>query len=126
MLTQTLSYLSGQQLHVVVEEASSAALHWHNELGTGDLDEMDGASKSCGTRLATSGGEEPDRRNMAPPVQMVQSIRHDQLVSNMSVNRTFQSKWGPSEFLQSRRLLAGLSVLFTGVPACSACCFNKR
>ncbi|XP_077364236.1 uncharacterized protein LOC144008050 isoform X3 [Festucalex cinctus] len=51
MLTQTLSYLSGQQLHVVVEEASSAALHWHNELGTGDLDEMDGASKSCGARL---------------------------------------------------------------------------
>ncbi|XP_077364349.1 uncharacterized protein LOC144008130 [Festucalex cinctus] len=43
---------------------------------------------------------------MAPPVQMVQSIRHDQLVSNMSANRTFQSKWGLSEFLQSRRLLA--------------------
>ncbi|XP_077362192.1 uncharacterized protein LOC144006931 isoform X3 [Festucalex cinctus] len=38
---------------------------------------------------------------MAPPVQMVQSIRHDQLVSNMSANCTFQS-----EFLQSRRLLA--------------------
>ncbi|XP_077364237.1 uncharacterized protein LOC144008050 isoform X4 [Festucalex cinctus] len=43
---------------------------------------------------------------MAPPVQMVQSIRHDQLVSNMNANCTFQSKWGLSEFLQSRRLLA--------------------
>ncbi|XP_077363921.1 uncharacterized protein LOC144007859 [Festucalex cinctus] len=44
--------------------------------------------------------------NMAPPVQMVQSIRHDQLVSNMNATCTFQSKWGRSEFLQSRRLLA--------------------
>ncbi|XP_077363933.1 uncharacterized protein LOC144007860 isoform X4 [Festucalex cinctus] len=58
---------------------------------------------------------------MAPPVQMVQSIRHDQLVSNMNANCTFQSK-----FLQSRRLLAGLSVLFKSVPTCLTRCFNRR